>query len=200
TGNGLSKAWRQLLESDRGTRLPLDGLPPEELLLLAVANGHPGLSPEGAARLYESTRGNPDHALALLNLLSSHPTVTGAGPLPAPRDHALVITSRLATCDRRTRELVAAAAVLGMRFSVAALRTVSGAQALGEQITDAIENGFLIEVAGSGGRELAFPQVLIREAIYHDLSNRVRSDLHRRCARLGGPAELQHRIDGADGV
>jgi DNA-binding CsgD family transcriptional regulator len=200
TGNGLSKAWRQLLESDRGTRLPLDGLLPEELLLLAVANGHPGLSPEGAARLHESTGGNPDHALALLNLLSSHPIVTGVGPLPAPRDQALVITSRLATCDLRTRELVAAAAVLGMRFSVAALRTVVGSPAPREQITDAIDNGFLIEVAGTGGRELAFPQVLIREAIYHDLSNRVRGELHRRCAQLGGPGALQHRIDAADGV
>jgi DNA-binding CsgD family transcriptional regulator len=200
TGSGPSKAWRQLLESDRGTRLALDGLQPEELLLLAVANGHPGLSPEGAARLHESTGGNPDHALALLNLLSSHPIVTGVGPLPAPRDQALVITSRLATCDRRTRELVAAAAVIGMRFSVAALRTVAGSQAPGEQITDAIDNGFLVEVPGTGGRELAFPQVLIREAIYHDLSNRIRGELHRRCAQLGGPGALQHRIDAADGV
>ncbi len=199
-GQGLPKSWRQLLESDRGSRLALDGLPPEDLLLLAVANGHPGLSPEGAARLHESTSGNPDHALALLNLLSSHPIETGVGPLPAPRDQALVITSRLATCDRRTRELVAAAAVFGMRFSVAALRTIVGSQALGDQVTEAIDNGFLVEVAGTGGRELAFPQVLIREAIYHDLSNRVRGDLHRRCARLGGPAALQHRIDGVDGV
>jgi DNA-binding CsgD family transcriptional regulator len=199
-GTGLSKSWRQLLESDRGTQLLIEGLPPEELLLLAVANGHPGLTPEGAARLHESTGGNPDHALALLNLLSSHPIVTGTGPLPAPRDQALVITSRLATCDRRTRELVAAAAVLGMRFSVAALRTVAGSQTAGEQITDAIDNGFLVEVAGAGGRELAFPQVLIREAIYHDLSNRVRGELHRRCAELAGPGALQHRIDAADGV
>src|SRR5579859_1131112 len=105
---GLSKTWRQLLEGERGSRLRLDGLPPEGLLLLAVANGHAGLTPEGAARLYESTRGNPDHALALLNLLSSHPIVTDIGPLPAPRDQALAITSKLATCDRRTRELVAA--------------------------------------------------------------------------------------------
>ncbi len=44
-GPGPSKAWRQLLESDRGTRLALDGLQPEELLLLAVANGQPGLQP-----------------------------------------------------------------------------------------------------------------------------------------------------------
>lgn len=197
---GLSKTWRQLLEGERGYRLLLDGLPPEDLLLLAVASGHPGLSPEGAARLHESTNGNPDHALALLNLLSSHPIVTDVGPLPAPRDQALAITSRLATCDRRTRELVAAAAVLGVRFSVAALRSVTGSQAPAEQITEAIEAGFLIEVPGTRGRELGFPQVVIREAIYHDLSNRVRAELHSRCAALGGPAALQHRIDAVDGV
>lgn len=196
----LSKTWRQLLEGDRGSHLPLDGLPPEDLLLLAVANGHPGLSPEGAARLHESTGGNPDHALALLNLLSSHPIVTDVGPLPAPRDQALAITSRLATCDRRTRELVAAAAVLGLRFSVAALRSVTGWQAPAEQVTEAIEAGFLTEVPGTRGRELAFPQVLTREAIYHDLSNRVRAELHSRCAALGGPAALQHRIDAVGGV
>jgi DNA-binding CsgD family transcriptional regulator len=200
TDTSLSKTWRQLLEGDRGSRLRLEGLPPEDLLLLAVANGHPGLSPEGAARLHESTGGNPDHALALLNLLSSHPIVTDVGPLPAPRDQALAITSKLATCNRRTRELVAAAAVLGLRFSVAALRHVSGLQAPGDQITEAIEAGFLIEVAGTRGRELAFPQVLIREAIYHDLGNRVRGELHTRCAELGGPAALQHRIDAVDGV
>ncbi len=197
---GLSKTWRQLLEGERGSHFQLDGLPPEDLLLLAVANGHPGLTPEGAARLHESTGGNPDHALALLNLLSSHPIVTDIGPLPAPRDQALAITSKLATCDRRTRELVAAAAVLGLRFSVAALRSVTGAEAPGEQITEAIEAGFLVEVAGTRGRELAFPQVLIREAIYHDLSNRTRAHLHSRCAALGGSAALQHRIDAADGV
>lgn len=198
--SGLSKPWRQFLEGERGSHLLLDGLPPEDLLLLAVANGHPGLSPEGAARLHESMGGNPDHALALLNLLSSHPIVTDAGPLPAPRDQALAITSRLATCDRLTRELVAAATVLGMRFSVAALRSVTGSQAPAEQITEAVEAGFLAEVPGTRGRELAFPQVLIREAIYHDLSNRVRAELHSRCAALGGPNALQHRIDAADGV
>jgi DNA-binding CsgD family transcriptional regulator/tetratricopeptide (TPR) repeat protein len=39
-----------------------------------------------------------------------------------------------------------------------------------------------------------------REAIYHDLSGRVRADLHRRCAQLGGAAALQHRIAAADGA
>ena len=197
---GLPRTWRQVFESGHGVRLSLDGLPPEDLLRLAASNGYSSLSPEGAARLHESTGGNPDHALELLKLLSVHPTVTGSGPLPAPRDHVLTIISRLAACSRPTRDIVTAAAVLGQRFSVASLRSVTGLEAVGEHVAEAIDAGLLVEVPGTGGRELAFPRVLTREAIYHDLSGRVRAELHRRCAELGGPAALQHRIAAADGA
>lgn len=196
---GLPRTWRQVFDGGHGVRLSLDGLPPEDLLRLAASNGYPSLSPEGAARLHESTGGNPDHALELLKLLSVHPTVTGSGPLPAPRDHVLTIISRLASCSRPTRDIVTAAAVLGQRFSVASLRSVTGLEAVGEHVAEAIDAGLLVEVPGTGGRELAFPRVLIREAIYHDLSGRVRAQLHRRSAELGGPAALQHRIAAADG-
>lgn len=196
---GLPRTWRQVFDGEHGVRLSLDGLPPEDLLRLAASNGYPSLSPEGAARLHESTGGNPDHALELLKLLSVHPTVTGSGPLPAPRDHVLTIISRLASCSRPTRDIITAAAVLGQRFSVASLRSVTGLEAMGEHVAEAIDAGLLVEVPGTGGRELAFPRVLTREAIYHDLSGRVRSELHRRCALLGGAAALQHRIAAADG-
>jgi DNA-binding CsgD family transcriptional regulator/tetratricopeptide (TPR) repeat protein len=197
---GLPRTWRQVFDGGHGVRLSLDGLPPEDLLRLAASNGYPSLSPEGAARLHESTGGNPDHALELLKLLSVHPTMTGSGPLPAPRDHVLAIISRLASCSRPTRDIVSAAAVLGQRFSVASLRSVTGLEAVGEHVGEAIDAGLLVEVPGTGGRELAFPRVLTREAIYHDLSGRVRAELHRRCAELGGPAALQHRIAAADGA
>jgi DNA-binding CsgD family transcriptional regulator len=196
---GLPRTWRQVFDGEHGARLALDGLPPEDLLRLAASNGYPSLSPEGAARLHESTGGNPDHALELLKLLSVHPTVTGSGPLPAPRDHVLTIISRLASCSRPTRDIITAAAVLGQRFSVASLRSVTGLEAVAEHVAEAIDAGLLVEVPGTGGRELAFPRVLTREAIYHDLSGRVRSELHRRCALLGGAAALQHRIAAADG-
>ena len=196
---GLSKAWQQIFDGEQGLHLALDGLPPEDLLRLAAASGHPGLSPEGAGRLHESTGGNPGHVLELLELLPMHSIVTGSGPLPAPRGLAHTITARLASCSRQTRELVAGAAVLGQRFSVAALREVTGLGTTGAPIAEAIDAGLLAEVPGTGGRELAFAQVLTREVIYHDLGRGVRTGLHQRCALLGGPPALQHRIAAADG-
>jgi DNA-binding CsgD family transcriptional regulator len=196
---GLSKSWRQIFDGEHGLHLALDGLPPEDLLRLAAANGYPGLSPEGAGRLHESTGGNPGHVLELLALMPMHSIVTGSGPLPAPRGLAHTITARLASCSRETRELVAGAAVLGQRFSVAALREVTGIQTTAAPLAEAIDAGLLTEVPGTGGRELAFTQVLTREVIYTDLSRSVRVQLHQRCARLGGPGALQHRIAAADG-
>ncbi len=196
---GLSKSWRQIFDGEQGLHLALDGLPPEDLLRLAAANGYPGLSPEGAGRLHESTGGNPGHVLELLRLMPMHSIVTGSGPLPAPRGLAHTIAARLASCARETRELVAGAAVLGQRFSVATLREVTGIQTAAAPIAEAIDAGLLTEVPGTGGRELAFTQVLTREVIYTDLSRSVRVQLHQRCALLGGLGALQHRIAAADG-
>jgi DNA-binding CsgD family transcriptional regulator len=196
---GLSKSWRQIFDGEHGLHLALGGLPPEDLLRLAAANGYHGLSPEGAGRLHESTGGNPGHVLELLGLMPMHSIVTGSGPLPAPRGLAHTITARLASCSRETRELVAGAAVLGQRFSVAALREVTGIQTVAAPLAEAIDAGLLTEVPGTGGRELAFTQVLTREVIYTDLSRGVRVQLHQRCAQLGGPGALQHRIAAADG-
>jgi DNA-binding CsgD family transcriptional regulator len=196
---GLSKSWRQLFDGEQGLHLALDGLPPEDLLRLALANGYPGLSPRGAGRLHESTGGNPGHVLELLALMPMRSIVTGSGPLPAPRGLAHTITARLASCSRQTRELVAGAAVLGQRFSVAALREVTGLETMGASLAEAIDAGLLAEVPGTGGRELAFTQVFTREVIYSDLSRSVRVQLHQRCAQLGGPGALQHRIAAADG-
>src|SRR5262249_15177968 len=118
---GLYKAWRQSLDREQGRHLALDGLPREDLLRVAGANGHRGLSPEGARRLHESTGGNPGHVLELLELLPMHSIVTGSGPFPAPRGLAHTITARLASCSRQTRELVAGAAGLRARVTVAAV-------------------------------------------------------------------------------
>jgi tetratricopeptide (TPR) repeat protein len=196
-----STAWRQLCGTEHGVHLRLEGLPPEDLMLLAAASGHPGLSPEGATRLYEGTGGNPGHVLELLEQLEMRSIVGGSGPLPAPRDRAAAVVSRLASCQRQTRELVAAGAVLGQRFSVSALRLVSGLERAGEYIAEAVEAGLLAEVPGTEGQELTFPRVATREAIYLDLGSPVRRDLHSRCAQLvGGPAALQHRIAATDGA
>jgi hypothetical protein len=51
----------------------------------------------------------------------------------------------------------------------------------------------------SSGR-LAFPKTLTWEMLYHDLSRKTRSELHRRSALVtAGATALAHRIAAADG-
>lgn len=197
---GLHEAWRRIFDGEHGVRIRLDGLAPGDVMRLAADTGHLGLSPAGASRLCRNTDGNPLHVRGLLGLLSMRSIVGGTGPLPVPHDIAPAITSRLASCERPTRDLVAAGAVLGRRFSLASARAVSGIEAVGTHVAEAVDAGLLAEVPGTAGRELAFPSTLIRDVVYHDLSRARRFELHRRSARLGGTAALRHRIAAADGA
>ncbi len=199
-GPALARAWRHMLEGEHAMLLSLEGLPPEGILRLAVASGRHGLSLGDAARLYQATGGNPDYLLDLFPLLSSNPIVIGESPLPVPANRAAGITERFAACGQQTRQLLSAAAVLGQRFSVATLRDVSGVPEPWPYISEAIDNALLEMVPGSGRRELRFPRRVTGEAIYWALSERVRVGWHRRCARLGGPGALRHRIAAIDGV
>jgi len=199
-GPALARAWRQMLDGEHAVLLPLAGLSPENILRLAVASGRHGLSLGDAARLHQATGGNPDYLLDLFPLLASKPIVIGEAPLPVPANRAAAITERFAACGQQTRQLLSAAAVLGQRFSVARLRDVSGVRQPWPHIDEAIDSALLEIVPGSGRRELRFPRHVTGEAIYWALSERVRSGWHRRCALLGGPEALRHRIAAIDGV
>ena len=191
--------WRRLLDSHRGVRLKLAGLPPTDLVRLAVACDHPGLSPAGAARLFAHTGGHPLYVRHLLDEVPMHSIVFGHGSLPAPRDFATAVRSRLASCRSRTRDLVAAGAVLGRRFSLTQVRGLSGVADPVDAVTEAIEAGLLAEVPGSAGHELGFTSTLVRGLVYHDLGPARRRQLHLRAARQGGTGVLWHRIAAADG-
>jgi DNA-binding CsgD family transcriptional regulator/tetratricopeptide (TPR) repeat protein len=199
-GPSLARAWRQMLDGDRATALKLDGLPPEDILRLAVASGCHGLSPGDAARLHQETGGNPDYLLDLFPLLSTKPIVIGESPLPVPANRAAGIAARFAACGPQTRRLLSAAAVLGQRFSVATLRDVSGIPEPWPYIHEATENALLEMVPGSDRRELRFPRRVTGEAIYWAIGERERVGWHRRCALFGGPEVLRHRIAAIDGM
>jgi DNA-binding CsgD family transcriptional regulator len=199
-GDGLARSWRTMLDGRQAIRLPLHGLPPEEILQLAVASGRYGLSPRDATRLHQVTGGNPDYLLDLFPLLPSNPTVIDETPLPVPASRAAGILNRFAACGATTRQLLCAAAVLGQRFSVAAIREITGIGEPWLYIYEAIEQALLATVPGSGERELSFPRRVVREAIHWCMTDRERAAWHRRCAGLGGPGALRHRIAAVDGV
>jgi DNA-binding CsgD family transcriptional regulator len=167
---------------------------------LAVAGGHPGLSPAGAARLHEHTGGHPLHARHMLDELPMRSIVYGHGALPAPRDVTVAVRSRLASCQPGTRDLVAAAAVLGRRASLTALCELAGVTDPVGALAEAVEAHLLEEVPGLAGRELAFTSSLVLGLVYHTLDPARRRDLHRRAALRGGASVIWHRIAAAEGV
>ncbi|WP_035856763.1 ATP-binding protein [Cryptosporangium arvum] len=198
---GLPDGWRRMVESDRGVELPLAGLAPDELMQLAAQAGRSGLSPAAASRLWRLTDGNPLHVRHLLPQLSMRTLAADNNPLPAPHSISATIASQLATCRAPARELVSAAAVLGERFRLsdaAAVAELSGT-ALSGAITEALEVGLVAEVPNSGGLEFVFADRLTRSSLYHDRALAHRQELHRRAARLGGPAALDHRLAAAAG-
>jgi DNA-binding CsgD family transcriptional regulator len=195
----LLEAWQHLFAGDHGLLLTLDGLPAADLVRLAAHTGHAALSPERAARLHDATGGNPSYVKEVLRT-SMKSVMSGQGPLEIPKEIAPAIAAGLASCERETRELVIAGAVLGRRFSVAQVRFVSGLASVAEPIEQAIAAGLLVEVPGTDGRELAFAKKLTRDVVYHDLGRRMRAELHRRCAvTTSGGTSLAHRVASVEG-
>jgi DNA-binding CsgD family transcriptional regulator len=195
----LLEAWQQLFDGEHGVHLRLEGLPPADLIRLAALSGNVGLSPEGAARLHEATGGNPLYVTDVLRT-EVRSVMSGQGPLNIPKNIAPAIAAGLARCERDTRDLVAAGAVLGERFSVPQVRFVSGLSSVAKPIEQAIEHGLLAEIPGTDGRELGFAKKLVRDVVYHDLGRPLRAELHRRCAVMtSGVASLTHRAAAVEG-
>lgn len=197
---GLAEGWRRIFESERGSNLRMEGLSSVDLVELAAAGGHPGLNPTGAARLRAHTNGNPLHAQAVLDQVPLRSIAAGSGPLPAPRDLALIVADQLGSCAQRTQQLVTAGSVLGRRFRLATVRSLANLTDTSAPVAEAVAARFLAEVPGTEGQELAFTHGLVQAAIYDDLGAAYRRELHRRAAGLlRGDAALRHRIAAADG-
>jgi DNA-binding NarL/FixJ family response regulator len=195
----LDDGWRRLIESDRGVRIAVTGLSPTELVRLAAGCGHPGLPPGGAFRLYEHTGGHPLQVRHLLDQLPMHSIVYGHGPLPAPRAMAAAVMSRLAACQPPTRDLLAAGALIGRRFSLAGVRALTGNPSSADAVAEAVAARLVEEVPGSAGQQLSFTSTLVRGLIYHDLGPARRRELHGRAAALGRTDSTWHRIAAASG-
>ena len=197
--SGLDDSWRRLFESAHGGLLKLAGLTPEELVRLAVARGHFGLSPAAAARLHEHTGGNPLYASALLDQVPMRDLVQGA--LPVPRSITETVAANLADRTEAARSLLSAAAVLGRTFDVGQASALAGLTDATAALDEAVAAGLAEEVPGSAGRRYAFSHALVHQAVYAHLGLARRRALHRQAGALLGEAEaLRHRVAAAGGT
>ena len=179
------------------TRLQLAGLaePAVAALVAELAGGRPD---HGLLRLADGTAGNPFYVTELVAALArgSGLTITEAGTAEltggfAPVSLSAAIADRLGFVTGPVREVIRAAALLGVDFEVADLAVVLH-RAVADLIP-AIEEACTVGVLAESGRGLGFRHPLIRAALYDDMPASVRAAWHRDAGRAlaeaGAPTE-----------
>jgi DNA-binding NarL/FixJ family response regulator/tetratricopeptide (TPR) repeat protein len=182
---------------DDAVRLQLTGLGGAAVteLVTALAGGQPD---DKLLALADGAAGNPLYVTELVAALarSSSLTVTESGAAeltdgPAPSSLSAAIADRLGFVSGPVREVVQAAALLGVDFAVPDLATV-----LGRGVADlvpAVDDARAAGVLTESGYGLAFRHPLIRAALYDEIPEPVRAAWHRDAGRalaeVGAPAD-----------
>ncbi|MGH3294480.1 MAG: ATP-binding protein, partial [Trebonia sp.] len=170
---------------DNEARVQLAALPQLAVaeLVKELAGGQPDAS---LLRLAAGAAGNPLYLTELLAALGRSGgiavTPSGTAQLAAetvPDSLPAAIADRLGFVSGGTREVLRAAALLGVQFAVPDLTTVLG-RSVAEvmpALDEARASGVLTDSGGRAG--LAFRHPLIREALYGELPSAVRGAWHR---------------------
>jgi DNA-binding CsgD family transcriptional regulator len=158
--------------------------PAVDELVAAMAGGPPG---PRLAKLAEGAAGNPLYLTELVAALDRGGQLTvsdgvvEAATGPAPQTLREVIWDRLRFLPDQVRELLRAAALLGIEFDVGELAVVSRRPAIDllPDLRAARAAGVLAETQGA----LAFRHPLLRAALYDEPPAAVRAGWHRDAAR-----------------
>ena len=164
-------------------------------LVAALAGGKPD---GNLLRLADGAAGNPLYVTELVAALarSSSLTITDAGAAElasgsAPGSLSAAIADRLGFVAGPVREVLRAAALLGVDFAVPDLAIV-----LGRSVADlipAVDEACAAGVLAESGHGLGFRHPLIRAALYDEMPAPVRAAWHRDAGRAlaeaGAPAD-----------
>ena len=168
-------------------RLQLAGLTGAAMsnLVAALAGGKPD---GNLLRLADGAAGNPLYVTELVAALArgSGLTITDTGTAAlangsAPSSLSAAIADRLGFVAGPTREVLKAAALLGMEFAVPDLALV-----LGRSVADlipAVDEACAAGVLAEFGNSLGFRHPLIRAALYDEMPAPVRAAWHRDVGR-----------------
>jgi DNA-binding CsgD family transcriptional regulator/tetratricopeptide (TPR) repeat protein len=201
-------ALRRIVGDDG--RIQLTGLaePAVADLVTLLAGGRPDGS---LLHLAEGAAGNPLYLTELVSALlrGSNLTLTPAGTAAlvgetGPDSLPAVIADRLGFVTGPVRDVLRAAALLGVDFEISDLAIV-----LGRSLPDllpAIDEARVAGVLAESGNSLGFRHPLIRAALYEEMPAAVRAAWHRDAARAlaaaGAPPERVARqlLCAADGA
>ncbi len=180
-----------------GVRLQLNGLTEAAVgdLVATLVGGKPA---DKLLRLAEGAAGNPLYITELVAALarSSSVTITGAGAAEltsgsAPSSLSAAIADRLGFVPGPVREVLRAAALLGVEFAVPDLATVLGRSVA--ELIPAVDEARVAGVLAESGNGLGFRHPIIRAALYDEIPVPVRAAWHRDAGRAlaeaGAPAD-----------
>jgi DNA-binding CsgD family transcriptional regulator/tetratricopeptide (TPR) repeat protein len=180
----------------RDGRIELTGLTEVAVadLVAALAGGKPDSS---LLRLADGAAGNPLYVTELVAALvrGSHVTITKAGAATltgtAPESLSAAIADRLGFAAGQLRDLLRAAALLGVDFAVPDLAVVLKRSVA--ELIPAVNEARVAGVLAESGRGLAFRHPLIRAALYDEMPRPLRAAWHRDAGRAlaeaGAPAD-----------
>ena len=179
------------------TRLQLAGLTGATVstLIATLAGGTPD---DSLLRLADGAAGNPLYVTELVAALArgSSLTITEAGAAElasgsAPSSLSAAIADRLGFVGGPTREVLRAAALLGMEFAVPDLAIVLGRSVA--DLVSAVSEACAAGVLAESGDSLGFRHPLIRAALYDEMPAPVRAAWHRdvghALAEAGAPPD-----------
>ncbi len=168
-------------------RLQLTGLTTDAMseLLATLAGGKPD---DDLLRLADGAAGNPLYASELVAALDrgSGLTVSDTGTATlasgsAPGSLSAAIADRLGFVTGPTRDVLKAAALLGMEFAVPDLGLVLGQSVA--NLVPAVDEACAAGVLAECGDSLTFRHPLIRAALYDEMPAPVRAAWHRDVGR-----------------
>jgi len=166
-GDPFTANWRARARGCPVTLLDLAPLADDEARELAARHG--ALPPEMLEHCLETAAGNP---LFLVQLLRS----AEAGQSALPGSIRALLLARVERLPAAAQALLHAAAILGNRFALEALRHVAAAPVTGPADLEA--PGLL----ACDGEECRFTHALVRDAVYESLLRSTRRSLHGRAA------------------
>jgi DNA-binding CsgD family transcriptional regulator len=197
-GHPLRRLRTDLRRAGRLNEIAVEPLTRGETATLAARLLGEVPSPALAATLYDRTQGVPFFIEELISAL-----VTGArlrhsaaglelaadAEVPIPESVRDAVLLRAEGISDTARQAIEIAAVVGLRFDVDMVATLSGGH---EGLIESIERGLVVEVGPSVS---AFRHALTREALYGDIPWLRRRAHHRKVAELleargGAPASV----------
>ena len=176
---------RRMVAAD-AVRASLDGLSDDAVagLVESLAGGEPD---DSLLRLADAAGGNPLYLTELVDAAkrSSMITVTdGAAELapgPVPGSLSAVIAERLGVVSETTRDVLRAAAVLGVDFTVSDLATITGRRV--PQLLGPFDEALAAGVLTESGDGMGFRHPLIRRALYEEIPAPERGTRHLEAGR-----------------